>query len=141
MYCVGPHASRQAALDEATRRWPGISLRLIEARQDSIELAGWIDVDMMVERLHESLGDDFGGEDGESPAEDAWNDAQHADLETAIKAAVSAWQARHRIIVTPRTFTASRNAEIVILAEVVAINVVPADSPIAPEALAALTAE
>lgn len=112
-YYVGPCASRAEAIEKAERKWPGRTIHLIEARQDPVQLAKWISVDDMVERLHESLGNDLGGEDGESPAEDAWTDAQHRDLEASIERAVVEWQARHRIVVVPRTFSATRNAEVI----------------------------
>lgn len=140
MYRTGPCDSREAAIAAAIHGGTGReygaeppqhTIYLIEARQDPIDLSDWVDVDAMVENLHERLGDDLGSEDGESPAEGAWTDEQHADLETAIKVAVAAWQARHAIVVTPRMFTDSRNAERITLPE--EASPTPDAAPIAAE--------
>lgn len=110
-YYSGPHNTRAEAEADAAVRWPGRPFHLIEAQQAPIDLAGAINIDDMLDRLHAQLGDEFGGEDGDSPAEGAWTDEQQDDLEAMVKAAARAWTEKHAIVVTPRSFTDTRNAE------------------------------
>ncbi|EKS29279.1 hypothetical protein [Afipia felis] len=122
----GPHDTREDAIREAQEDRIGefqeddgtwkIGCHVVEARQDPLRLADWIDTDRLLERAEESLADsDRVGCDGDEGPWFACTPEQDRDLAERIKRACDEWQAQHGLVFTCRTFSASRNAEYVVV--------------------------
>jgi hypothetical protein len=113
----GPCDTREQAIDEARDDNPEAhGFYLVEARQDPLRLADWIDAEVMIDRAEEELGDSdrIGAEHDDGP----WfvtTPAQANDLETRIKKACDEWQAAHELVFTTHSFSHMRNAECVVV--------------------------
>ena len=122
---VGPCPTREAAIAAAADERLGefhdetdgflkLRFEIVEAQSAPLRLADWIDADSILERADENLADSdrIGEEDG------PWFDAsseQEADLVASLKAAADAWQVRHGLRFTCKTFSNMRNEETVVL--------------------------
>lgn len=120
----GPHDTREDAIREAQEDRIGefqdydgtwkIGCHVVEARQDPLRLADWIDAEWLLERAEESLADsDRVGCDGD---EGPWFECapeQEKDLADRIARACNEWQAAHGLKFSCMTFSAMRNAEYV----------------------------
>ncbi|ATQ56172.1 hypothetical protein [Paracoccus yeei] len=125
---IGPCATREAAIQEAVndglceRRsednpevWENC-IHLVEAQQAPLRLADWIGADTALERADECLSDSdrVSCEYDDGP----WFEctpAQEADLAARLRRACDEWQAAHGLIFTSTTFSATRNAEFVVV--------------------------
>lgn len=113
----------QAAQDDACGEFQDaddtwkVGVHLVEARQDPLRLGEWIDVERMLERAEEDLGesDRVCYEFDDDPPYFESTREQQADLKTRIKRACDEWQAAHNLVFTVRTFSASRNNDFVIV--------------------------
>ncbi|MFC3569170.1 hypothetical protein [Paracoccus simplex] len=91
-------------------------IHLIEAQQAPLRLADWIGTDTLLERADEAVADSdrvcYEHDDG------PWFEAtteQEADLAARLRRACDEWQTAHGLTFTCRTFSASCNAEFVIV--------------------------
>ncbi len=100
----GPFASRV----EAVASLSGEAGYIVEARQDPVDLASYVDAEDLLERA-EDVAYDLSNENGD-PIFEA-KPEQIADLGKRLKAACDAWQVAHGLTFTPYRFTASRNEE------------------------------
>jgi hypothetical protein len=122
----GPHDTREDAIREAQEDRVGefqdgdgtwkIGCHVVEARQDPLRLADWVDVDDLLTRAEESLADSdrVGAEGDEGP----WFECtpeQEKDLAERIQLACDDWQQVNGLVFTCQTFSASRNAEYVVV--------------------------
>lgn len=127
-FTVGPCTSREEAISAAVRDGccedraddgEGFVNRiyLVEAQNAPLRLADFIDVEQMIERADEDIGesDRVSYEFGDEPPYFDPTPEQTADLTQRVKAAVEAWQDAHGITVTTCTFSATRNREFVVL--------------------------
>jgi len=103
-YQNGPCKTREQAILELD----GEGGYIIEARQDPVKLSDYADLEGAIERAHEGSYDLI-GEDGDPIFE--VTPEQEKDLIARLKAAADQWQADHKLVFTPRMFTATRNAE------------------------------
>ena len=125
---IGPCATREEAIQEAVgdgmceersdadpEIWEN-RIHLIEAQQAPLRLADWIDTDTVLERADESLSesDRGGGEYDDGPWFE-YTPAQEADLAARLRRACDEWQAAHGLVFTSTTFSATRNAEFVVV--------------------------
>lgn len=122
----GPRDTREDAIREAQEDRMGefqdedgtwkIGCHVVEARQDPLRLADWIDVDRLLERAEESLADSdrVGAEGDEGPWFECTPEHER-DLAERIARACDEWQAAHGLVFTCQTFSASRNAEYVVV--------------------------
>lgn len=122
----GPHDTRDDAIREAQEDRMGefqdecgtwkIGCHVVEARQDSLRLADWIDADRLLERAEESLADsDRISCDGDDGPWFACTPEQEKDLSDRIARACDDWQAGHGLKFSCMTFSAMRNAEYVVV--------------------------
>ncbi|WP_353429219.1 hypothetical protein [Paracoccus denitrificans] len=91
-------------------------IHLVEAQSAPLRLADWIGTDTLLERADEAVADSdrICHEHGDGP----WFEAtpeQEADLAARLCRACDEWQAAHGLTFTCRTFSATRNAEFVIV--------------------------
>ncbi len=123
---VGPEDTRGAIIQAATNDSLGefehegggwnLSFHIVEARQDPLRLADWIEADRLLERAEESMSDSdrVSSEYDDGP----WFECtpeQEKDLEERVKRACDEWQAAHRLVFTCATFSHTRNKEHVIV--------------------------
>ncbi|WP_420023728.1 hypothetical protein ACN9JG_06105 [Cereibacter azotoformans] len=101
-YGNGPFATRA----EAVAALSGEAGYIVEACQDPVDLASYVDAEDLLERA-EGVAYDLSNEDGD-PIFEA-KPEQIADLGKRLKAACDAWQVAHGLTFTPYRFTASRN--------------------------------
>jgi len=123
---IGPEATRDDAVDEAVGQCVGefrdeaggkwkLGIHVVEARQDKLRLADWIGADRLIERVEEDIfendvaAEDYCGEYVNCTKE------QEADLVARVKGVCDAWQDECGIVIQMRTFTATRNAEYVVV--------------------------
>lgn len=101
--------------DEADGKWK-VSVYVVEARQDPLRLADWIETDRLLERAEESLydSDRVSGEHDDGPWFECTKE-QEADLAARIKRACDEWQEAHGLVFTSQTFSASRNHDHVVV--------------------------
>lgn len=122
----GPCATREDAIEEARQDACGefedvdgtwrVAVHVVEARQDPLRLANWIDVERMLEHAEDSLGesDRVGSEYDEGPWFEATKE-QERDLVDRIMRACDEWQASHGLVFKCSTFSASRNHDHVVV--------------------------
>ncbi len=123
---VGPEDTREAIIQAATNDSLGefqhegggwnLSFHIVEARQDPLRLADWIEADRLLERAEEGLSDSdrVSSEYDDGP----WFECtpeQEKDLEERVKRACDEWQAAHRLVFSCATFSHTRNKEKVIV--------------------------
>lgn len=126
-FAHGPFDTREEAIQAAQEDACGefqdddgtwkVGVHLVEARQDPLRLADWIDVQRMMECAEEDLGesDRVCYEFDDDPPYFESTREQQADLERRIKLACDEWQAAHGLTFTVRTFSASRNHDHVVV--------------------------
>lgn len=119
---IGPEDSREAVIQiaiddevgyrEADEDGPErLCFHIIEARQDTLIIAEYIDVGRMVERWEESDWEEMTNpNDPRSPVEKVTK-AQWDDLQDRLRAAALQWQTDHAIKIKPWTFSQVRNSE------------------------------
>ncbi|MDI6835412.1 MAG: hypothetical protein QMD99_06825, partial [Rhizobiaceae bacterium] len=119
---VGPENSREEIIQAATGDELGeyqddggtwrLSFHIVEARQDPLRLADWIEADELLERAEENFanGDRRADEYDDGP----WFECspeQEKDLAERIKRACDEWQAAHGLVFACSTFSHTRNSE------------------------------
>ena len=124
---VGPCPTRQHAVDEMVDDGSGEyldetqdppvwmnSFHIVEARQDPLRLADWIDLDWILNRADEALAnsDMVSCEYDDGPWFEATKE-QELDLADRLKRACDEWQIAHVLKFTSNTFSHSRNSETV----------------------------
>lgn len=122
----GPCATRDEAIEDARLDACGefqdedgtwkVGVHVVEARQDPLRLADWIDVERMLECAEDQLAesDRVSYEHDDGPWFEATKE-QEADIVKRIERACDEWQAAHGLVFTCRTFSASRNHESVVV--------------------------
>lgn len=122
VYRVGPCATRDDAIAEAVENQLGADqdeyggwvahFDVVEACNDPLRLAVWIDVEAMIERAEERLYDSsrLSSEIDEGTIFDPTPE-QTADLQRRIRLACDEWQLAHGLVFTCQTFSAMRNHE------------------------------
>lgn len=123
---VGPEDTREAIIQAATNDSLGefehegggwnLGFYIVEARQDPLRLADWIEADRLLERAEEGISDSdrVSSEYDDGP----WFECtpeQEKDLEERVKRACDEWQAAHRLVFSCATFSHTRNREHVIV--------------------------
>lgn len=122
---VGPEDSRDAIIQAATSDRLGetdddgswkLAFHIVEARQDPLRLADWIECDRLIERAEDNVADSdrTGSEYDDGP----WfkcTPEQEKDLEERIKRACDEWQAAHGLVFSCSTFSHTRNQEHVVV--------------------------
>ncbi len=122
VFTVGPEDTReaiiQAAIDDCLGEcqdddgtWK-LSFHIVEARQDPLRLADWIEADELLERAEDGVADSdrTSSENDDGP----WFECspeQEKDLQERIKRACDEWQAAHGLVFTCITFSHTRNSE------------------------------
>lgn len=118
----GPYDSREEAIEVATGDEVGFcdweegvpahhSFYLMEAYQQPLQLADYIDVGDMLERWHDYDWEEMGDPNGDGNIVEHVTSAQWDDLQVRLRAAASAWQAEHAIVIKPWAFKGQRNQE------------------------------
>ncbi|SKA19964.1 hypothetical protein [Consotaella salsifontis] len=93
-----------------------VGVHVVEARNDPLRLADWIDVECLIERAEEDLSEsDRTGYEGDEGPYFECSHEQEVDLASRIKAACDEWQAAHGLVFTCRTSSAMRNDEYVVV--------------------------
>lgn len=123
---VGPEDAREAIIQAAINDSLGefehegggwnLSFHIVEARQDPLRLADWIEADRLLERAEEGMSDSdrVSSEYDDGP----WFECtpeQEKDLEERVKRACDEWQAAHGLVFSCATFSHTRNKEHVIV--------------------------
>lgn len=124
---VGPCPTRQCAIDEMVADgcaecldesqdppvWVN-TFTVVEARQDPLRIADWIDADSILERAEENLADSdrVGCENDDGPWFEVSKE-QESDLEARLRRACDEWQAAHGLRFESMTFSHTRNQEVV----------------------------
>lgn len=123
---VGPEDTREAIIQAATNDRLGefehegggwnLSFHIVEARQDPLRFADWIEAERLLERAEEGMADSdrVSSEYDDGP----WFECtpeQEKDLEERVKRACDEWQAAHRLVFSCATFSHTRNKENVLV--------------------------
>lgn len=122
---VGPEGSREEIIQAATNDSLGetdddgswkLVFHIVEARQDDLRLADWIESDRLLERAEDSMADSdrTSSEYDDGP----WFECspeQEKDLEERVKRACDEWQAAHGLKFSCPTFSHTRNNEVVVV--------------------------
>lgn len=122
---VGPEDSREAIIQAATNDSLGendddnswkLSFHIVEARQDPLRLADWIEADDLLDRAEDNVADSdrVTSEYDDGPYFECTSD-QKRDLRERIERACDEWQAAHGLVFTCRTFSHTRNNEHVVV--------------------------
>lgn len=124
IYTVGPEDSREAIIQAARGDELGfnddegaemLTFYIVEARQDPLQLSTWVPDDM-AERLLELADESYQNTETlcevDEPPFFPCSDAQRADLQKRIEQACADWQAAHGLVFRTKTFTATRNEEL-----------------------------
>lgn len=123
---VGPEATREAIISAATKDRLGefehegggwnLSFYIVEARQDPLRLADWIEADRLLERAYEGISDSdrVSIEYDDGPWFDCTQE-QEKDLVERVKRACDEWQEAHGLVFSCTTFSHTRNKEHVIV--------------------------
>ncbi|MFC3163105.1 hypothetical protein [Ciceribacter thiooxidans] len=119
---VGPEDTRKAIIQAATGDELGecqddggawhLSFHIVEARQDPLRLADWIETYKLLERAEENFAD--GDRRADEHDDGPWFECspeQEKDLAERIKRACDEWQAAHGLVFTCSTFSHTRNSE------------------------------
>lgn len=124
-FTVGPCATRDSIINEMSNDGCGEfldnemdppvwknSFHIVEARQDQLRLADWIETEFILERADEALADSdrVSCEYDDGPWFDATKE-QEKDLEERLKRACDEWQEAHGLVFVSTTFSHSRNHE------------------------------
>lgn len=124
---VGPEDTREAIIQAATNDSLGefqdekdghwkLGFYIVEARQDPLRLADWIESDRLLERAEDSVAD---SDRTSSECDDGpWfrcTPEQEQDLEERIKRACDEWQADHQLTFSCMTFSHTRNQRHVVV--------------------------
>lgn len=122
---IGPCATRDDAIAEMVHDGAGEwlddsvdppvwrnSFYVIEARQDPLRVADWVDADWIIEKAEENLSnsDRVGAENDDGPWFECSKELE-ADLAARLKKACDDWQRDHGLVFTCQTFSHSRNCE------------------------------
>lgn len=122
----GPHDTREDAIREAQEDRIGefqdkdgtwkIGCHVVEACQDPLRLADWIDADRLLELAEDRLSDSdrVAADEDRGPFFECTPE-QEKDLAERIARGCDEWQAEHGLVFTCRTFSAMRNAEYVVV--------------------------
>jgi len=122
---VGPEDTKDAIIQAATDDCIGefqddagewkLGFYIIEARQDPLRLADWIDADIILERAEDRISDSdrVSGEYDYGPWF-ACTPEQEKDFEERIKRTCDEWQAAHALVFPCQTFSHTRNQEHVV---------------------------
>lgn len=125
MMRIGPCATRDQVISEAVqgglgewlddsqdppRRWNKFTI--LEAKQDPLRMADWIDADTLLDRADEAVLDSDRAcrEYDDGPFFDVTTE-QEADLRCRLQRACDEWQIVHGLKFSANTFSASRNHE------------------------------
>lgn len=124
---VGPCDTRDEAIEQATDECMGefqddkdgkwkLAFHIVEASNENLRLASWIEADRLLERAEDSLADSdrVAGENDDGP----WfttTPEQEKDLEARIKRVCDEWQLAHGLVFTCSTFNQTRNNEYVVV--------------------------
>ncbi|WP_097140885.1 hypothetical protein [Rhizobium subbaraonis] len=123
---VGPEASREAIIQAAINDCLGegeddvgawtLNFHIVEARQDPLRLADWIESDRLIERAEDNVADSdrAAGEYDDGPFFRVAPEIEK-DLEERIKRACDEWQLANGLTFTCRTFSHTRNDEDVVV--------------------------
>ena len=123
---VGPEDTRAAIIQAATNDSLGefehegggwnLGFYIVEARQDPLRLADWIESDRLLERAEDNVADsDRAGSEYDDGPWFKCTPEQEKDLEERIKRACDEWQAAHALIFSCSTFSHARNQEHVVV--------------------------
>lgn len=102
--------SREEAVRIAKEEYDGAYI-VEAAKPSNIMLSEYFDADRFMEDAEDRAYDDHGDPDGGHDTVFDITAAQHADLETKVRAAISAWQAEHGLVFTGFRFSAEQNGE------------------------------
>lgn len=122
----GPYDSREEAIQVATGDEMGwceaedespacLNFYIVEAYHEPIQLSAYISVSDMVERWEDGAFEELSDPDGGDSILEHITQVQWDDLETMLRDATRAWQARNKIVVTSFAFAGQRNSEHVIV--------------------------
>ena len=119
---VGPEDSREAIIQAATNdslgefqdeegRWK-LGFHIVEARQDPLRMADWIEADDLLNRAEDGVADSdrVTSEYDDGPYFEC-TPAQNKDLRERIERACDEWQAAHGLVFPCRTFSHTRKNE------------------------------
>lgn len=118
-YTVGPCDSREQVIAQAISDEIGISrdfkssrFHIMEARQDPIDFAEFVNEESLFEEMVERAEEDHLHPDGDGDAiRGGFTDSHVQALGNAVRAAVRQWQIDQKINVTPTNFNDTRNGE------------------------------
>lgn len=123
---VGPKDSREAIIQAATTdclgefqdeegRWK-LGFHIVEARQDPLRMADWIEADDLLDRAEDSVADSdrVTSEYDDGPYFEC-TPAQKKDYRERIERACDEWQAAHGLVFTCLTFSHTRKNEHVVV--------------------------
>ncbi len=133
---VGPEGTKAAIIKAATNDSLGendddgswkLSFHIVEARQDPLRIADWLDLDALIERAEDNVADSdrVASENDDGP----WFECspeQEKDLRQRVARACDEWQAAHGLAFKTATFSHTRNSEHVVVD--LAINALAAPS-------------
>lgn len=126
LFTVGPEDTRDAIIQEAIGDQLGefqcesgvrkFGFHIVEARQDPLRLADWIDFERMLESAEEHLAEsDRTCSEYDDGPWFQYTPAQERDLHERIKRACDEWQTAHGLVFKCRTFSDTRGEEYVIV--------------------------
>lgn len=122
---VGPEGSREAIIQAATNDSLGetdddgswkLRFHIVEARQDPLRIADWLDLDALIERAEDNVADSdrVASENDDGP----WFECtpmQEKDLRQRVEKACDEWQAANGLAFKTATFSHTRNSEHVVV--------------------------
>lgn len=122
---VGPEATKEAIIQAATNDSLGetdddgswkLSFHIVEARQDPLRIADWLDLDALIERAEDNVADSdrVASENDDGP----WFECspeQEKDLRQRVAQACDEWQAANGLAFKTATFSHTRNSEHVVV--------------------------
>lgn len=123
---IGPEDTREAIIQAATNDSLGefeneeggwnLGFYIVEARQDPLRLADWIESDRLLERAEDSMADsDRTSSEYDDGPWFSCTPEQEKDLEERVKRACDEWQAAHKLTFSCPTFSHTRNQEHIIV--------------------------
>lgn len=126
-FYIGPYASREEAIEEATDAATGefqdeddggvwtVGIYVVEARQDPLRIADWIKAYDLLDVAEEEVSESDRASEYDDDEFFKCSIEQQRDLEERVKRACDEWQEAHGLVFKCRSFSATRNAEYIVV--------------------------